>query len=89
MARKEVVTKVIGGDTFKTGSRKRPVRLANVDTPEKGQPGSAIARKALEKKILGKPVIIGTVARDRFNRAVANVKAGGKSINKVMKRYEK
>ena len=89
MARKEVVTKVIDGDTFKTGSRTRPVRLANVDTPEKGQPGSAIARRALEKKILGKPVFIDTVARDKYNRAVANVKAGGKSINKAMKRYEK
>jgi len=89
MARKEVVTKVIDGDTFKTGSRTRPVRLANVDTPEKGQPGSAIARKALEKKILGKVVRIDTVARDTYNRAVANVKVGGKSVNKAMKRYEK
>jgi len=89
MARKEVVTKVIDGDTFKTASRTRPVRLANVDTPEKGQPGSAIARRALEKKILGKPVFIDTVARDKYNRAVANVKAGSKSINKAMRRYEK
>lgn len=78
MARKEVVTKVIDGDTFETGSRTRPVRLANVDTPEKGQPGSAIAREALERKILGKPVLIDTVARDKYNRAVANVKVGGK-----------
>jgi len=89
MARKEIVNRVIDGDTFKTKSRMRPVRLANVDTPEKGQPGSAIARKALERKILGKLVFISTVARDKYNRAVANVKAGGKSVNKAMKRYEK
>jgi len=89
MARKEVVTKVIDGDTFKTGSRTKPVRLANVDTPEKGRPGSAIAKKALERKILGKPVSIDTVARDIYNRAVANVKVGGKSVNKAMKRFEK
>jgi len=89
MARKEVVTKVIDGDTFKTGSRIRPVRLANVDTPEKGCPGSAIAKKALERKILGKPVSIDTVARDIYNRAVANVKVAGKSVNKAMKRFEK
>ncbi len=89
MARKEVVTKVIDGDTFKTGSRTRPVRLANVDTPEKGQPGCATARKALENKILGKKVSIDTVARDTYNRAVANVKVGNKSVNKAMKRYEK
>lgn len=89
MARKELVTKVIDGDTFKTASRTRPVRLANVDTPEKGSPGSAIARNALERKILGKTVSIDTVARDTYNRAVANVKLGGKSVNKAMKRYEK
>lgn len=89
MARKEIVNRVIDGDTFKTKSRTRPVRLANVDTPEKGYPGSAVARKALEKKILGKPVFIDTVARDKYNRAVANVKVGGKSVNKAMKRYEK
>ncbi len=39
MPRKEKVTKVIDGDTFETASRKHPVRLAGVDTPEKGQPG--------------------------------------------------
>lgn len=89
MARKEVVTKVIDGDTFKTGSRTRPVRLANVDTPEKGQPGWEKAKMALEKKILGESVFIDTVARDKYNRAVANVKADGKSVNKAMKRYEK
>ena len=87
MARKEIVSKVIDGDTFKTKSRTRPVRLANVDTPERGYPGSAIARKALERKILGKPVAINTVARDKYNRAVANVKVKGKSVNKAMKRF--
>lgn len=89
MPRRETVTKVIDGDTFKTGSRTRPVRLANVDTPERGTPGSAIARKTLERKILGKEVVIDTVARDTYNRAVAKVKVDGKSVNKAMKRYEK
>ena len=37
MARKEKVTKIIDGDAFMTDRRKHPVRLANVDTPEKGQ----------------------------------------------------
>lgn len=39
MPRKEKVTKIIDGDTFETDRRKHPVRLANVDTPEKGQSG--------------------------------------------------
>jgi len=39
MSRKEIVTKVIDGDKFFTNRRKHPVRLANVDAPEKGQKG--------------------------------------------------
>jgi endonuclease YncB( thermonuclease family) len=84
MARKEKVTKVIDGDTFETASRKNPVRLANVDAPEKGQPGAGKATEALRKLIQGKEVIIDTVARDRYGRSVANVKVGRKSVNKAM-----
>jgi len=84
MARREKVTKVIDGDTFETASRKNPVRLANVDAPEKGQPGAAKATEALRKLIQGEEVIIDTVARDQYGRSVANVKAGGKSVNKAM-----
>lgn len=36
MRRKEKVTKVVDGDTFLTASRKHPVKLANVDAPERG-----------------------------------------------------
>lgn len=84
MARKEKVTKVIDGDTFETASRKNPVRLANVDAPEKGQPGAAKATQALRNLIQGKEVLIDTVARDQFGRCMANVKVGGKSVNKAM-----
>lgn len=47
MARKEKVTKIIDGDTFETASRKKSVRLANVDAPEKEQPGFAKATETL------------------------------------------
>ena len=89
MAKKEVVTKVIDGDTFETNIRKIPVRLANVDTPEKRQAGYQQAKKALEKEILGKTVSVDTVARDVYGRAVAKVKLGNTSINKKMKKYGK
>lgn len=89
MPRKETVTRVIDGDTFETASRKNPVRLANVDTPEKGTPGAAKARDALSKLILGKVVAIDTKARDPYGRAVANVKVGVKSVNKAMRPHEK
>lgn len=86
MARREKVTQVIDGDTFETASRKNPVRLANVDAPDKGEPGAAKATQALRRLIQGKEVLIDTVARDRFGRSVANVKVGGKSVNKAMRR---
>ena len=89
MAKKEMVTKVIDGDTFMTGSRKNAVRLSNVDTPEKGQSGYSNAKTELTKLIQGKEVSIDTKARDKYGRSVANVKIGTRSVNKAMKPYEK
>lgn len=86
MARKERVTRVIDGDTFKTASRKNLVRLANIDAPEKRQPGSAQARESLRKMIEGKEVRIDTVSRDKYGRAVANVYKGRESVNKKMEK---
>ncbi len=89
MPRKEKVTKVIDGDTFMTDKRKNPVRLANVDTPEKRQPGYQRAKKELEKLIAGKVVSIDTVARDKYGRSVAKVKIGTRSVNKAMEKQNK
>ena len=85
MPRKETVTRVIDGDTFETGSRKHPVRLANVDTPERGQPGFAAAKQKLQELIGGEQVTVDTVGRS-YGRAVANVKVGRKSVNTAMKK---
>ena len=85
MPRKERVTKVIDGDTFMTASRKNPIRLANVDAPEKGTRGGAAATKALKSMIQGETVSIDTVARDTYGRSVAKVKVGRQSVNKAVK----
>ena len=85
MARKEKVTRVIDGDTFKTASRKNPVRLAKVNAPEKGRPGSAKATQDLRGLIGGEQVSIKTVARDVYGRSVANVNKGSISVNKAMR----
>ncbi len=85
MPRKERVTKVLDGDTFETDSRKNAVRLASVNAPEKGKPGAAIATQHLRQLILGEEVIIDTRARDRYGRAVANVKRGVRSVNRAMR----
>lgn len=86
MARKENVKRVIDGDTFETSSRKHPVRLADVNAPEKGKPGSTKATQTLRNLIQGKKVQIDTVARDTYGRSVANVKVDSKSVNKAMSR---
>lgn len=82
---KEKVTKVIDGDTFLTSRKKKPVRLANVNTPEKGQKGYGTAKSKLQKLIQGEEVRVDTVARDKYGRAVANVYKGRESINKKIK----
>ena len=87
MARKERVTRVIDGDTFMTASRKRSVRLAGVDTPEKGQRGYTGATDALRRLIGGETVEIDTVARDSYGRSVANVKVDRRSVNRAMKKH--
>lgn len=89
MPRKEKVTKVIDGDTFMTDKRKNPVRLADVDTPEKRQPGYQNAKEELDNLITGQEVSIDTVARDKYGRSVANVKLGPKSVNKAMRKHQK
>ena len=87
--KKETVTRVIDGDTFRTASRKHSVRLANVDAPEKGAKGGTKATKQLKSLIEGEKVVVNTVARDSYGRAVANVKVKGKSVNKAMSRRVK
>lgn len=89
MPRKERVTKVIDGDTFITASRKNPVRLANVDTPEKRQPGYQKAKQALADLIQDEMVSVDTKARDTYGRSVANVKVKGRSVNSAMKKHRK
>jgi micrococcal nuclease len=86
MGRKETVTRVIDGDTLETGARKRPVRLANVNAPEKGTRGAAAATQALRQLVEGQTVSIQTIARDKYGRSVANVKTGNRSIIAAMRR---
>ena len=86
MTKKEKVTRVIDGDTFVTSSRKRPVRLANVNAPETRQKGGKAATQKLKKMIGGKVVTVDTVARDIYGRSVAKVKVGTRSVNNAMRK---
>ena len=86
MARRERVTKVIDGDTFMTGYRKRSVRLANVNAPEKGSRGAVSATQTLRDLVQGERVSIETVARDKYGRSIANVKVDNRSVNAALRR---
>ena len=65
MARKERVTEIFDGDTFLTSVRKKPVRLNDVNTPEKRQQGYQDAKKALEKLIAGKDQSLVSAQKER------------------------
>lgn len=85
MPRKERVTRVIDGDTFMTSSRKKPVRLANYDAPERGERGYQRSKQALTGMISGKTVSVDVKAHDVYGRAVAQVKVGGHSVSAAMR----
>lgn len=89
---KAVVTNVVDGDTidilvdlgFKIQSKQR-VRLARIDTPERGQPGYAIACDFVKDAILGKPVIIKTEKVSKWGYYLAEVKLeDGKNLNDTL-----
>ena len=84
MTKRETVSRVIDGDTFLTNSRKRSVRLANVNAPEKGTRGANSATAKLRGLIDGKKIVVTPVARDCYGRTVAKVKVNGKSVNAAM-----
>ncbi len=87
--RKETVTKIIDGDTIETSVRKRPVRIAGMDTPEKRQPGYSKAKQALSKLIEGEKVTVTPVATDTYGRTVARVRKGNTPIPNLMKKHQK
>ena len=83
------VTKVIDGDTFEIDRKidgSNRVRIARIDTPEKGQKGAAKAREFLKKEIEGQNVVLDPKAKDTYGRVVAFVYKEGKSIGKKLRK---
>lgn len=85
----EFVTHVIDGDTFETRNNASRVRLKDVDTPERGEPGFERAKSALERLILHRTVRILTHARDVYGRRIADVWVNGTHVNQAMQPYSK
>jgi endonuclease YncB( thermonuclease family) len=74
---RRTVSRVVDGDTFVVRRRvggSRYVRIAGIDTPERGERGYATAKRQLQRKIGGRRVAIRPVGRS-YNRIVAVVPA--------------
>ncbi len=67
--------RVLDGDSLVVVAQGREieVRLAEIDTPEKGQPYADTSRKALQGMVLGKRVRLEVLDTDRYARTVARV----------------
>ena len=79
---KRKVTKIIDGDTFVVDKPVRGsnyIRIADIDTPEKGQRGYQSAKDRLSKNINGKQVDVNPVGKS-YGRTVAKVKKGTRTI---------
>ena len=66
------VKRILDGDSFDSGED-LPIRVASVNTPEKGLCGSEEATAELKKLIWGKPITLKIVYFDMFDRAEALV----------------
>ena len=91
-AARELHGRVVGvgdGDTLTllTDTRQEVrVRLAGIDTPERGQPFGDRARQALSDLAFGEHVRVAAAGTDRYGRAVGRVFAGGVDVNAEMVR---
>ena len=88
----EIAGRVVGiadGDTLTVldaGNRQIRVRLAEIDTPESGQPYGDRARQALSDLAFGKAVRVVVQDTDRYGRAVGRVHEGAVDVNAEMVR---
>ena len=88
----EIAGRVVGisdGDTLTVldaGNRQIRVRLAEIDTPESGQPYGDRARQALSDLAFGKAVRVAVQDTDRYGRAVGRVHEGAVDVNAEMVR---
>lgn len=81
-----IVTKVVDGDTLDINGTR--IRLALVDTPERGQPRFDQAKEFVESMCLGKKgeldVDSGQRRGDRYGREVGVVYCDGVSVNEKL-----
>ncbi len=82
-----VVTHVTDGDTVwvKTASGEAfDIRIQGIDAPERCQDYGGIAKQALTKLALHKPVTVTSKARDKYGRVIAKLKIGQRDVGAWM-----
>lgn len=88
----DLLGRVVGitdGDTLTLLTERREevrIRLAEIDTPESGQPYGSRARQILSDLAFGKPVRVAVRDTDRYGRTVGRVFAGALDVNAEMVR---
>ena len=78
--------RIIDGDTvvIVDDTVQYKVRLAQIDTPERGQPWSNKSRQALSSLIFGKVIEVRDIDIDRYGRTVGDVWFGNSWINAAL-----
>lgn len=71
------------GDTCRTTTGER-IRLACIDTPERGEYGATAATQATRAMVSGKTVGIRRITQDRYGRTVAELYAGGVNVGQKL-----
>ena len=77
------VVAIADGDTLTllVDHRQLKIRLAEIDTPERGQPYGSRAKEALSKLAFGKRARVVATDRDRYGRIVGRVYVGDTDVN--------
>jgi micrococcal nuclease len=57
------------------------IRLAEIDAPEKAQPGGVESKQSLSGMVLKKHVIVNAQTVDKYGRLVAHLALNGKNVN--------
>lgn len=81
-----MVVGIADGDTLTllVDRQQHRIRLAEIDTPERGQDWGARARQALADKVFERRVRVETLDVDRYGRIVGRIWLGDRDINREM-----
>ena len=81
------VVSVADGDTITVlvaGNRQVKIRLADVDTPERGQPWGKRAKQATSALVFGRQVTVQMLKKDKYKRWVGRVTVEGKNVGQEL-----